>query len=139
MFNVSEYRALMRTFQTFGLKQSQTDCSIFYRDFNGVVVAQIVGEKDQEYILDLRLWVDVYQNKLKVTYMKYVAVESGKLTTIKCETSCDFSVSEFIKTYSRIVDEIFDSSVYEFCSPINFEFEYKNKTPGEIVMKELKN
>lgn len=138
MLNTSEYRALMRVMQTFGFQQYKRMLNKFYKNCDGKIVAQIVNEPDEQYDLETCIDVELYSDKIIFKYNKYAALENGRLTNIQCGTSCKFSVGEFIKTYAKIIEEIFDSTSYEFMYPTNFEFEYENRTPMVIVMKDLK-
>ena len=138
MFNTNTYRALMRVMQTFGIQQYDYTLNMFYKKCNGHICAQVVDEPDLKCNLDSCINIKLYTDNIIFKYNKFAALESGKLVNINCEASCKFSVSEFIHTYSRIIEEIFDSSVYEFQSPINFEYEYDPKTPMVISMKDLK-
>lgn len=138
MLNTSEYRALMRVMQTFGFQQYKRILNKFYKNCDGRIIAQIVNEPDQQYDLDTCIDVELYSDQIIFKYNKYAALESGALTNIHCSTSCKFSVSEFIQAYSKIIEEIFNSTSYEFMYPTNYEFEYENRTPMVIVMKDLK-
>lgn len=138
MINTSEYRALMRVMQTFGFQQYTKTLNKFYKNCNGEIVAQIMDEPDQQYTLDTTIVAEVYKDHILFKYNKYAALENGRLVNIQCSTSCKFSVSEFIQTYSKIIEEVFNSTSYEFTYPINYEFEYDKRTPMEIVLSEIK-
>lgn len=138
MLNTSEYRALMRAMQTFGFQQYKKMLNTFYKNCDGKIVAQIVDEPDQYYDLDSCINVEIFIDRIIFKYNKYAALENGRLVNINCNTSCKFSVSEFIETYSNIIEEIFNSTSYEFTYPVNYEFEYDKRTCMEIVLKEIK-
>lgn len=135
---MSEYMALMNLMRVLGFKQSSTDLTKFYITCDGNIKAQVVDEPDIDYRFITTIEVEVNSDKIHFVYSKYAALESGKLTWINCHNTSKLSAHEFLMKYCHILDEIYDSSVYEFTS-INYDKQvYEPRTAMEIIVKSLK-
>lgn len=135
---MSEYMALMNLMRVLGFKQSSTDLTKFYITCDGNIKAQVVDEPDIDYRFITTIEVGVNSDKIHFAYSKYAALESGKLIWINCHSASKLSTHEFLMEYFHILDEIYDSSVYEFTS-INYDEQvYEPRTAMEIIVKSLK-
>ena len=134
---MSEYMALMNLMRILGFKQNPKELTKFYITCNGDIKAQVVDEPDEKYRFISLIEVKLASNEIQFKYHKYAALENGRLTWINCQRTAKFSVHEFLMEYSQILNEIYDSPVYEFTSINYYEKTYDPRTAMEIIVKSI--
>lgn len=110
-----EYFRIAAFLNMLEFKQDNDDLTLFSRPYSTDVISQIEDqEEDEKYHLDGNVIIHLYGDCIQYSHRKFIALETGRLTTLNCNFESKFTFEAFLKCITDIFNDLFGSIEYEF-------------------------